>query len=307
MAENKLSGGAFILNDYLHQAREIEIQANNLETEYQNISSKLTDMSLEIYLASFEITSLGKVTLGILDFKVGLNQMQQGLDERIKSIDAAAKEADAKRAAALKILEDPMASAAIAAATFGTGELARLFAVSEDLLLIGGTLSTALEKLRKVKKNIEDDISFLQGWYDYLLLRCKGDPSCKEALKEGWYKIIIVSAKVPDSFFDTPDTYVSFPKNGLKTSVKEDTTTPIWNELIGLWRIDRLDENIRIEVYDSDPISSDDLLGSFEANLKPSNLESETFILADSEVSLTIRVEREFRTPNELIAYWLFD
>lgn len=299
MAESKLRGGAFILNDYLKKAQDINAKANSLDTEYPHISTKLTEMQPNLLKAIIGLSSLGQVILGILDFKILLGQMKKGLDERIKSIDAVVKEADAKKAAALKILEDPEASAAIAAVTFGTGELARLFAISQDLELISSNLSSALEKFRKIRQNMEDDVNFLQGWYDYFLLLCKGDPSCKEALNEGWYKVIIVSAKVPDSFWDTPDVYVSFPKNGLKTSVKDDTTTPVWNEVIGQWRIDRLDENITIQIYDYDPISADDLLGSFEANLKPSNPEGESFTLGDSKVSLTLRVERFLRESND--------
>jgi hypothetical protein len=227
--------------------------------------------------------------------------MQTGLDARIKSIGGVIKEADAKHAAAIKILEDPVASGAIAAATFGDTELARLFAVSEDLQHISGTLSGALEKFKKIKESLDGDVEFLQAWYDYFLTTCNGDPTCKATTNQGWYQIIVVSAQLPDSLFDTPDGYVSFPKNGLRTSVKDDSTSPVWNEAVGHWRIDRLEENIKIDVYDYDPVTSDDLLASFDVNLKPNNPEGQSFTLTDSEVTLNLRVERDptFKTESE--------
>lgn len=297
MAQNKLSGGAFILTDYLRRAEELDAKADVLSEEYPNVSSKLDDMQIDLLKATMDVSGMGTLTLQLLDFKVQLQEMGKGLDERINSIEGAIKEAEAKRTAAMNILKDPQASASLAAVTFGTGELARLFAISEDLQLIQSRLSSAVEKFKKVRKIIDDDIFFLQEWYDYFLARCQGDPSCKSTMNEGWYQIVVVSAKVPDSFWDTPDVFVSFPRNGLRTSVKDDTTKPVWNERVGYWRMDRLDEHISIRVYDYDPISSNDLLASFDAKLKPSNPEGEVFTLQDSGVSLTISVERTLFEP----------
>ena len=292
MADSKLNGGAFILNDYSKKSEDIASKAATLQTEYPNTSNTLTNMQPSLFKAMGDVSGLGGLTLGLLDFKIELEQLRSGLDERIKSLSAAVKEADAKEAAAMKILEDPTASGALAMATFGTAELARLFAISQDLQAISGNLSRALNKFQEVRGALDDDITFLQGWYDFFLGSCKGDSSCAEALKSGWYKIIVVNATVPDSLLDTPDCYVRLPKNGLKTSVKDDTTKPVWNEVIGHFRIDRLDEKIQVAVYDED-VLSDDLLASFEASLKPSRPEGETFVLAGAGVSLTIRVERD--------------
>jgi hypothetical protein len=299
MAEGRLKGGAFILNDYFRKSQDIGAKAATLQDEYPNASNKLTEMQPALFKAMADVSGLGKVVLGILDFKIELEQMRDGLGERIKSLNAAIKEAEAKEAAAMKILEDPQASTALATATFGTGELARLFAISQDLQAITGNLSSAVQKFQEVKSALDDDIVFLQGWYKYFLGSCEGDPACAEALKSGWYRVIVVSAAVPDSLLDTPDCYVTLPKNGLKTSVRDDTTKPVWNETIGHFRIDRLDEKIPVSIYDQDPISSDDLLGSFEASLKPSNPEGETFVLSQGALSVTIKVERDPHKPDE--------
>jgi hypothetical protein len=301
MAENKLNGGAFILTDYMNKANEISAKADVLDSEYPNVSDRLTEMQPKLIKSIGDISGRGELLLEVLDFKIILQQMQTGLDARIKSIGGVIKEADAKHAAAIKILEDPVASGAIAAATFGDTELARLFAVSEDLQHISGTLSGALEKFKKIKESLDGDVEFLQAWYDYFLTTCNGDPTCKATTNQGWYQIIVVSAQLPDSLFDTPDGYVSFPKNGLRTSVKDDSTSPVWNEAVGHWRIDRLEENIKIDVYDYDPVTSDDLLASFDVNLKPNNPEGQSFTLTDSEVTLNLRVERDptFKTESE--------
>ena len=54
-----------------------------------------------------------------------------------------------------------------------------------------------------------------------------------------------------------------------------------------------------MSIYDKDPISADDLLGSFEASLKPSTPEGETFVLSSTGISLTIQVERDLEKPAE--------
>ncbi len=299
MAQSKLSGGAFILNEYVDKSRAINQKSAELAKSYPDISESLTDMQPRLFSALMDIPSAGEMILNMLDFKIGLEQMAEGIDSRKKSIDAAIREAHAKKAFADKILSDPKASGAVAAATFGTGELARLFAISQDLEVVESNLMQASEKFGQVSEALKEDIDFLQGWYNYFLSMCKGDPTCKAALKQGWYTLKVIKATLPDSFLDTPDAYVSNPKSGLKTSVKDDTTTPVWNEMMGKYRFDRLAEDVPFNIYDYDPISGDDLLGSVSANLTPDNPEGQTFQLADGEVTLIVQIEREPEKPEE--------
>ncbi|PIK72864.1 hypothetical protein CS379_11635 [Methylobacterium frigidaeris] len=78
-------------------------------------------------------------------------------------------EVRAKEKAALAILEDPKASAALAAATFGTAELAKLFAASQDLSRIEGALNSASQSFHKVETMMGSDIQFLDSWSALLL------------------------------------------------------------------------------------------------------------------------------------------
>ena len=298
MSESKLENGTFMMNDYVVKAKEMDADADKIAQEYPNISEKLNEMQLNLIKAIYLPENLGNVILGVLDFKLQISKLQETIDNRISFITSAKKEADAKHDAAISILNSHTSSGLIGGLSFGTAQLATLFAASQDLEQISGIFTSTLSTLQKVEDSIKEDIYFLQQWYDSLLSICNNDPTCKKSLEKGFYNVIIVSAQLPDSLLDTPDAYVYFPRNGLKTSIKDDTTTPVWNEVIGSWRIDRLEENIKIEIYDSDLISSDDLLGSFDANLKPHNPEGENFTLKNADITLIIKVQRELYDPN---------
>ena len=298
MSQSKLENGTFMMNDYVVKAKEMDADADKIAQEYPNLSEKLNEMQFNLLKAIYIPENLGNVILGVLDFKLQISKLQETIDTRISFITNAKKEADAKHDAAIKILNSHTSSGLIGGLSFGTAQLATLFAASQDLEQLSGIFTSTLSTLQKVEDSIKEDIYFLQQWYDLLLSICNNDPTCKKSLEKGFYNVIIVSAQLPDSLWDTPDAYVYFPRNGLKTSIKDDTTTPVWNEVIGSWRIDRLEENIKIEIYDSDPISSDDLLGSFDTNLKPDNPEGQNFTLKNADIILIIKVQRELYDPN---------
>lgn len=300
MSQSKLENGTFMMNDYVAKAKEMDADADKIAQGYPNISEKLNELQLDLIHAMFSPENLGNVILGVLDFKLQLSKLQETIDNRISFITSAKREADAKHDAAINILNSRTSSGLIGGLSFGTAQLATLFAASQDLEQLSGIFSSTLNTLQEVKDSIKEDVYFLQQWYNSLLLICNNDPTCKKSLEKGFYNVIIVSAVLPDSLLDTPDSYVSFPRNGLKTSVKDDTTTPVWNEVIGSWRIDRLEENVKIEIYDSDPVSSDDLLGSFNTNLKPDNPEGQSFTLKKGDISLIIKVQRKLYDLNYL-------
>ena len=70
--------------------------------------------------------------------------------------------------------------------------------------------------------------------------------------------------------FSKPDAYVKFYQNGswmFTSDTIDDSIFPIWNQGIAIEYIHR--DRIRLELWDEDFISSDDLLGVFETNELP--------------------------------------
>jgi hypothetical protein len=108
---------------------------------------------------------------------------------------------------------------------------------------------------------------------------------------EGSFNVIVVKGTVPDDWWDKPDALVT--SGSSKTSVKDDTMTPTWNEtLVSSARYDAL-EHVTFKLFDYDPISANDLLATFEIDLRPVKPAGQTFELADSGATLTVKVEGE--------------
>lgn len=115
----------------------------------------------------------------------------------------------------------------------------------------------------------------------------------REGKIEGRFNLIIVSATIPNDSWDTPDGYVTYSGGLLggssETSVKDDTTTPTWNQTLTV--LDYADLNsVTLKLYDKDPISFDDLLATFTADLRPVRLKGQTFTLSASGATLTVMV-----------------
>jgi hypothetical protein len=115
----------------------------------------------------------------------------------------------------------------------------------------------------------------------------------REGKIEGSFKVIVVSATIPPDKSDTPDGYVAHSNS--KTSVKNNTTTPAWNEMLVTERYDLLNA-ITLQLYDED-VLFDDLLATFKGDLRPVHPEGQTFVLNDSGATLTVKVEAEENSP----------
>ncbi len=117
----------------------------------------------------------------------------------------------------------------------------------------------------------------------------------REGKIEGSFKVVVVSAIIPPDKWDTPDSYVVYSGGLLsgssKTRVKDDTTTPTWNEAIVTSTYDSL-SSITLKLKDEDNIS-DDLLATFSGDLRPVHPKGQTFTLNDSGSTLTVKVEAE--------------
>lgn len=108
----------------------------------------------------------------------------------------------------------------------------------------------------------------------------------------GDFKVIAVRATLPNDTWDTPDAYVKGA--GHRTLVKDDTTTPVWNEAVATVSYESL-RDFSLEVWDED-VLSDDRLAAFSADLRPVRPDGQTFTLEASGVTLVVKVEGEAST-----------
>jgi predicted nucleic acid-binding protein len=168
MAESKLAGKGFVLTKELEKAEAVAEQARELEGAYPGFSESIQSKGFQLLLAPVHTGSLGELLIPLLSMKSDLEELRKDLGTRTSQARKALDEVTRKRKAAEAILEDPKASAALAAATFGTAELAFLFGVWDDLGHLEGRLSTAINSLDAVRKMVDADIDFLSAWWSYL-------------------------------------------------------------------------------------------------------------------------------------------
>jgi hypothetical protein len=178
MTSSSLAGKGFILIKEIAQSEALKKRAQDLAKDYASFSDSLVEKQFKLFKVSVDPLSAGQVASSLFDLKMQLDNLHLDLPERISRINKALKEAEAKRRAAESILEDPKASSAIAAATFGTQELARLFAVSQDLSRIAGALRGASTALQSVRDQLDIDQLFVNGWFDTLFAACEKGGFC---------------------------------------------------------------------------------------------------------------------------------
>ncbi|MGA1870539.1 MAG: DUF4157 domain-containing protein [bacterium] len=111
---------------------------------------------------------------------------------------------------------------------------------------------------------------------------------------EGLFDVIIVKGTLVDDSWDTPDSYVKFSAGFFggsgQTSTIDDSTKPIWNEIITTLDYKSL-KSITLELYDEDPISSDDLIETFTADLRPVRPKGQTFTLTKGNATIVVKVK----------------
>ena len=158
------------------------------------------------------------------------------------------------------------------------------------------------EKLAKLKSMLEqfESVTTEELYSPGSLERTGGLESVsgftREGKIQGLFLVKIVRGTVPSDSWDTPDAYVSV--EGKPTSVKEDTTSPVWNEQMGEFEYDEL-QALDLTIYDKDPISFDDVLASFSADVRPVRPKGQTFYLESNEASLEVFVKGKKDGKNE--------
>ncbi|GJD60233.1 eCIS core domain-containing protein [Methylobacterium frigidaeris] len=169
MAQSGMKWEGFILTNYIKQAEIVQNSASEIEAAYPGFSDSVQGTGVALYKSGADAESAAKALANVSELRSQIDPIRRDLDDRIKKIDKALVEVRAKEKAALAILEDPKASAALAAATFGTAELAKLFAASQDLSRIEGALNSASQSFHKVETMMGSDIQFLDSWSALLL------------------------------------------------------------------------------------------------------------------------------------------
>lgn len=107
---------------------------------------------------------------------------------------------------------------------------------------------------------------------------------------DGNFTITIMSGTTPDYWLDTPDPYVRTPGFfGGRTTTKDNTTSPVWNEVIGTYSHDSL-ASFTLQLYDEDMVFNDSIV-DFTDDLRPRGRRSRDFSLTSGGSTLEVRVE----------------
>jgi hypothetical protein len=178
MAESGLAGRGFVFTKEIEQSADLQTKSRDLQTSYGQFSDSVQTTGFKLFKAGADATAAGQTASEISTLGSNLKSLNSDLGKRIAKTDRAATELRLKREAIEKILSDPKASGAIAAATFGTAQLAELLAVSQDFSVIEGNLDRASAALRSVQTLVTSDIDFLQKWWDFLFEICEKGGMC---------------------------------------------------------------------------------------------------------------------------------
>lgn len=171
-----------------------------------------------------------------------------------------------------------------------------------------GTDTTKAEQtLQQLKELVQkfDTVATKELYSPGSLERTKGLDSIagftREGKIEGSFKVIVLDGSAPNASIDTPDCYVklrgSFLSGSPQTKVQDDTTTPSWNEVITSLDFDSL-QHMSLELWDED-VLADDLLATFDADLRPVKPNGQIFTLRADGSSLRVKVEAE--NPSQLV------
>jgi Domain of unknown function (DUF4157) len=180
MAKGALAGEGYVLRPQIKQARQARDEASNLEKSYDEFGETIETTFAKLFAISKDPFSAGSASSSLADLRFQLEKMKNDLPDKISDINKVLLEARAKRLAALTILKSPELSGMIGGFTFGTGELARLFGVSEDLAMIISALESARTSFQNVQALLESDIEGVTNWEEQLFEICEKEGLCSE-------------------------------------------------------------------------------------------------------------------------------
>lgn len=178
MATSKLEGRGFMLIKEIAISTALEEQATQLLRDYQSTSQRIFELQTTLFRAAADPMNSGDLAINLWSLYTELENIAIALKEKTAKVEKAVYQVRKREEAANKILESPSATIALGVATFGTHEIARIFAAQQDLVVINGALSGAADKFHKVQSLIQTDLEFLIGWYQLMAATCKEKGPC---------------------------------------------------------------------------------------------------------------------------------
>lgn len=172
MTYSKLAGGGFLFSAQIEEAARMEREAKTLAANYRTFSESLAEGVLQLWEAAKDPVTAGNAGYHLADVLDRVTDLRRDLGERIEALAKSHQLVHLKREAAENILKSSGASGTIGALTFGSSQLAMLFAVSSDLTPIEGSLNGALTAFRGMADLLDTDIEILRGWDDFLFRTC---------------------------------------------------------------------------------------------------------------------------------------
>jgi hypothetical protein len=109
---------------------------------------------------------------------------------------------------------------------------------------------------------------------------------------DGNFELTIISGSTPSHWYDTPDPLVKLPGFfGSRTTTKENTPTPVWNEVLTTLPYSSL-ASITLQLYDADLTEiTNDHITDFTDDLRTRGQRSRNFSLTSGSSSLEVRVQ----------------
>jgi hypothetical protein len=168
MAKSAIAQRGFVLSKEREQAGNLRDESIRAQREYDKFSDDVHFMGLALFISGADPSTLGPVLDSLSDLGGSINDARIGLKKQSARVKAALKEVTAKRMAAEKIVSDEKAAAALAVATFGTAELAKIWTAYVDLDALEGALMSTDAAMDWTLDRIDDDIDFVTSWFSYL-------------------------------------------------------------------------------------------------------------------------------------------
>ena len=109
---------------------------------------------------------------------------------------------------------------------------------------------------------------------------------------DGDFELTIISGTTPDHWYDTPDPFIKLSGFfGSKTTTKDNTPNPVWNEILTTLHHNRL-TSVTLQLYDEDTtVITNDHITDFTDDLRPQGQRSRDFSLTSGSSTLEVRVE----------------
>jgi hypothetical protein len=191
MAQHGLAGEGFILTDRIKESEDLRDKANALDAEYPAFSDWVQSMGFPIYVAAVDADSIESLLMDLSELGSLISEQGVDLRKQSKRVKTALKEVTAKRQAAKKILDDPVALAALDHGG-STMNAATVLAADMDLSRIESALMQTDSAWDSVIGKMNADIDFVAAWHGWLqdvgIARGKLKPTSTISVSEGELK-----------------------------------------------------------------------------------------------------------------------